>query len=148
MAFQQGLAYISGEGRFFVENKKTKIADIPIFKEQKEYTPSGFVDLDLEWYSQDQVIVARAKENKEWTEGPVPTMFTALYAINIKTGEQKQITFPAVNELDVDPQVVGRNLTWFRKNPNKVKGDVWVREGLSGREFRWIKNVEFAPVFF
>jgi dipeptidyl aminopeptidase/acylaminoacyl peptidase len=142
------LAYISGEGRFFVENKKTKIADIPIFKEQKEYTPSGFVDLDLEWYSQDQVIVARAKENKEWTEGPVPTMFTVLYAINIKTEEQKQITFPEQNELDEDPQVVGDQLTWFRKNSNDVQGDVWVKEGLSGRDYIWIKNVDYAPIFF
>ncbi|MEH7442943.1 translocation protein TolB [Bacillus sp. JJ1122] len=142
------LAYISGEGRFFVENKKTKIADIPIFKEQKEYTPKGFVDLGLEWYSQDQVIVARAKENKEWTEGPVPTMFTALYEINIKTGEQKQITFPVVNELDEDPQVVGQHLSWIRRNVNDRQSDVWVKEELSGREYRWIKNVESAPVFF
>lgn len=43
------LAYISGEGRFFVENKKTTIADIPISKQQKEYTPKGYVDLGLEW---------------------------------------------------------------------------------------------------
>jgi Tol biopolymer transport system component len=141
------LAYISGEGRFFVENKKAKIADIPIFKEQKEYTPSGFVDLDLEWYSQNQVIVARAKENKEWTEGPVPTMYTALYEINIKTEEQNQITFPKKNELDTDPQMAGRQLAWFRKNPNDVHGDIWVKEGLNGEEYQWIKNVDSAPVF-
>lgn len=141
------LAYISGEGRFFVENKKTKIADIPVFKEQKEYTPKGFVDLGLEWYSPDQVIVARAKENKEWTEGPIPTMFTALYEINIKTGEQKQITFPEKNELDKDPQVVGQHLTWVRRNVKDRQSDVWVREGLSGREYKWIINVESSPAF-
>jgi dipeptidyl aminopeptidase/acylaminoacyl peptidase len=142
------LAYISGEGRFFVENKKTKIADIPIFREQKEYTPSGFVDLDLEWYTEAEVIVARAKENKEWTEGPVPTMFTALYVINIKTGEQKQITFPERNELEEDPQVVGQYLTWVRRNITDSQSDVWVKEGLSGREYRWIRNVESTPAFF
>lgn len=142
------MAYISGEGRFFVENKKTKIADIPIFREQKEYTPSGFVDLGLEWYTEAEVIVARAKENKEWTEGPVPTMFTALHAINIKTGEQRQITYPEKNELDEDPQVVGQHLTWVRRNTNGNQRDVWVREGLSGREHRWIKKVESAPAFF
>ena len=49
------------------------------------------------------MIVARAKENKEWKEEPVPKMFTSLYTINIKTGEQKQITFPNKNELDEDP---------------------------------------------
>ena len=43
------LAYISGEGRFFVENKKMTIAEMPTVKQQKEYTPKGFVDLDLEW---------------------------------------------------------------------------------------------------
>ncbi len=62
--------------------KREKIAGIPTFKQQKEYTPKGFVDFDLEWYSKDLVIVARAKENREWQEGPVPTMFTSLYAIN------------------------------------------------------------------
>lgn len=142
------LAYISGEGRFFVENKKTKIADIPIFREQKEYTPPGFVDLGLEWYSEAEVIVARAKENKEWTEGPVPTMYTALYGINIKTGEQRQLTYPEKNELDEDPQVVGQHLTWVRRNMDKKQNDVWLWEELSGRQYRWIKNVESAPAFF
>ncbi|MCA0753705.1 translocation protein TolB [Paenibacillus sp. N4] len=141
------LAYISGEGRFFVENKKMTIAEIPAFKQQKEYTPKGFVDLDLEWFSNDLVIVARAKENKEWKEGPVPTMFTSLYAINIRTGEQKQISFPGKNERDEDPQVVGPYLTWFRK-AEQAKGDVWVKNALNGQEQIWIKNVDYAPTFF
>lgn len=142
------LAYISGEGRFFVENKKATIADIPISKQQKEYTPKGFVDLDLEWFSKDLVIVARAKENKEWKEGPVPTMFTSLHAINIKTEDQKQISFPKTGELDENPQVVGSYLTWFRTKDKEFKGDVWVRNGLNGKEQIWLKNVDSAPVFF
>jgi hypothetical protein len=142
------LAYISGEGRFFVENKKTTIADIPILKQQKPFTPAGYVDLDLEWSSQEKVVVARAKENKEWKEGPVPTMFTSLYAINIITGDQKQLSFPKKNELDVDPQVVGSKLTWLRKKGKETQGEIWVRDGLSGHQVRWIKNVDSAPVFF
>ncbi|MCR2822583.1 translocation protein TolB [Lederbergia panacisoli] len=142
------IAYISGEGRFFVDNKKTTIADIPIYKHQKEYTPEGYVDLDLEWFTPDEVIVARAKENKKWKEGPVPTMFTSLYAINIKSEEQQQISFPKKNEFDADPQVVGSHLTWFRKNPNNNTADSWVKNGLNGREYLWIKNVDNAPSFF
>lgn len=142
------LAYISGEGRFFVENKKTTIADIPIFKQQKEYTPIGYVDLDLEWFSQDKVIVARAKENKAWDEGPVPIMFTALYAINLKTEDQKQITFPKKDELDEDPQVIDSKITWFRKKSNHIKGDVWMKEGINSKEHVWIKDVDSAPIFF
>ena len=142
------LAYISGEGRFFVENKKTTIADIPILKQQKQFTPAGYVDLDLDWFSKDKVVVARAKENKEWKEGPVPTMFTSLYAINIITGDQKQLSFPKKNEFDVDPQVVGSKLTWLRKKGKETQGDVWVRDGLSGKQHRWIRRVEEAPVFY
>ncbi|KAB8136228.1 translocation protein TolB [Gracilibacillus oryzae] len=142
------LAYISGEGRFFVENKNTAIADIPTAKQQKEYTPKGYVDLGLEWFSPDQVIVARAKENKNWGEGSVPTMFTALYAINIKTEEQNQITFPNKNDYDRDPQMAGSHLTWFRRNANNLKGDVWVKEGLTGEEYMWIKGIDSAPVFY
>ncbi|WP_411266261.1 translocation protein TolB [Bacillus sp. HNG] len=142
------LAYISGEGRFFVENKKMKVADIPIMKQQKEYTPKGFVDLDLEWFSKDVVIVNRAKENKEWKEGPVPTMFTSLYAINIKTGEQEQISFPKENELDENPQVVDSYLSWFRKVAEQNTGDVWVKNGVNGQEQIWLKNVDSAPTFF
>ncbi|WP_152966778.1 translocation protein TolB [Sporosarcina globispora] len=142
------LAYISGEGRFFVENKKTKIADIPISRQQKEYTPKGYVDLDLEWFSPDKVIVARAKENKEWNEGSVPTMYTSLFTINIKTDEQIQITFPKDNELDEDPVVVGSNLTWFRNKGKAHSGVVWVRDGLNGQQYVWIENVDSAPVFF
>ncbi len=146
--FANELAYISGEGRFFVENKHMTIAEIPTIKQQKEYTPEGFVDLDLEWYSKDLVIVARAKENKEWKVGPVPTMFTALYTINVRTGEQKQITFPGENELDEDPQVVGPYLTWFRKRAEQTKGDVWVKNSLTGQEHIWLQNVDYAPTFF
>lgn len=141
------LAYISGEGRFLVENKKTKIAEMPTSNQQKEYTPKGYVDLDLEWFSPNKVIVARAKENKEWEEGPVPTMFTSLYGINLKTEKQKQITFPRRNELDESPHVVGSKLTWLRKKGKETQGDVWVREGLSGPQHRWIKRVDEAPVF-
>lgn len=142
------LAYISGEGRFFVENKKTTIAEMPTAKPQKEYTPKGYVDLNVEWFSPDKVIVARTKENKEWKEGPVPTMFTSLYAINIKTDEQKQISFPNKNELDEDPHVAGTFFTWFRKQENEDKGDVWVKDGLNGQEHIWLKNADSAPVFF
>lgn len=142
------LAYISGEGRFFVENKNTTVSEIPIAKQQQEYTPKGFVDLGLEWYSKDLIIVARAKENKAWKEGPVPTMYTSLFAIDIRTGKQHQLTFPGENEMDEQPQVVGSYLTWFRKKTGQTKGDVWVRDGLSGQEYIWLKNVDGAPVFF
>ncbi|PAE39098.1 hypothetical protein CHI06_17385 [Bacillus sp. 7884-1] len=136
------------EGRFFVENRKTKIADMPSSIQQKEYTPEGFVDLDLEWISPDKVVVARAKENKVWDEGPVPTMFTALYEINIRSEEQQQISFPKKNELDEDPQVVGTHLRWVRRKDKEYKGDVWVKDGLNDQEYIWLKNVESAPVFF
>lgn len=142
------LAYISGEGRFFVENKKTTIADMPASTQQKVYTPEGYVDLDLEWFSKDRVIVARSKENKQWQEGPIPAMFTALYTIDIKTEQQKQITFPKNNELDREPQVVRSYLTWFRKKDKEPKGDVWVKDGFDGQEQRWLKSVDSAPVFF
>lgn len=142
------LAYISGEGRFFVENKKSKVAEMPSATQQKEYTPDGYVDLDLAWFSPDNVIVARAKENKVWNEGPVPTMFTALYDIHLKTEEQQQITFPKRNELDVDPQVVESILTWIRKKEKKHKGDVWVKDASNRRDSIWIKNVDSAPIFY
>lgn len=124
------------------------IAEIPTSKQQKAYTPKEFVDLDLEWFSKDLVIVSRAKENKEWKEGPVPNMFTSLYAINIRTGEQKQISFPRKNELDEDPQVVRSYLTLFRRKAEDFQGDVWVKDGISGQEYLWIKNVDSAPVFY
>lgn len=142
------LAFISGEGRFFVENKNTAVADIPFKKKLQEYTPKGYVDLDLEWFSTDEIIVARAKENKEWKLGPVPTMFTKLYVINIKSGEQKQLTFPKLNELDNTPQVVGSSITWYRQTEKRSKGDLWVKDGINAPEFRWLANVDSAPVFF
>ncbi|NKE03934.1 translocation protein TolB [Mesobacillus selenatarsenatis] len=138
------LAYISGEGRFLVENKKTTIADMPAAIQQKQYTPEGYVDLDLDWYSPDKVIVARSKENKEWDEGPVPTMFTALYAIDLKTDEQTQISHPKKNEFDREPQVVETTITWLRQIGNKT--DVWMKKGLDGQEYRWIKGIEEGPV--
>ncbi|MFJ8459208.1 translocation protein TolB [Lysinibacillus xylanilyticus] len=142
------LAFISGEGRFYVVNKNTAVTDIPTLNKRKEYTPKGYVDLDLEWLSPDEIIVARAKENKEWKEGPVPTMFTSLYVINIKSGEQKQLTFPKNNKIDNTPQVVGSTITWYRTSEKENIGDVWVKDKIVGLEHLWLKNVDSAPTFF
>ncbi len=142
------LAFISGEGRFYVENKNAAVADIPLANKPKEYTPKGYVDLDLEWLSPDEIIVARAKENKAWNEGPVPTMYTALYVINIKSGEQKQLTFPKDNQLDNSPQVVGSIITWYRTAEKEEQGDVWIKDRIDGIEHLWLENVDYAPTLF
>jgi hypothetical protein len=140
------LAYISGEGRFFVENKKTTFAGMPAAIQQKQYTPEGYVDLDLDWFSPDKVIVARSKENKEWDEGSVPTMYTALYAIDLKTDDQSQISHPKKYEFDRQPQTIGTTITWLRQNGNKT--DVWMKKGLDGQEYIWIKDIEEGPVMY
>ncbi|MFY3791058.1 translocation protein TolB [Ureibacillus sp. MALMAid1270] len=142
------LAFISGEGRFFVENKNATVADIAMKDKLRNFTPSGFVDLDIEWLSEDEVIVARAKENKEWNEGPMPTMYTALYIINIKTGEQKQLTFPKVNEIDNSTQVIGSTITWTRKNEKQDQLDVWIKSNPTCPEQLWLEDVDMAPVFW
>ena len=142
------LAYISGEGRFFVENKNTTIKDMPVSNQQKVFTPKGYVDLDLEWFSSDKIIVARAKENKDWDEGPVPTMYTSLYLINLQTKDQKQISNPKNHEHDEDPQVIGSYLTWIRRTDEQSQCNVWVKEGLDGKNHIWLSNVDSAPVFF
>jgi hypothetical protein len=142
------LAFISGEGRFFVENKITKIADLEASTKQIEYTPKGYVDLDLEWLSPSKVIVARSQENKAWKEGPVPTMFTSLYEIDVTTGTQNRITFPKENELDVDPQVVSSYLTWVRRHGETQKGDVLIKDNKEKEESIWIEDVDFSPVLF
>jgi hypothetical protein len=140
------LAYISGEGRFFVGNKITKIAEIEASTKQVEYTPKGYVDLDLEWLSPSIVIVARSQENKAWEEGPVPTMFTSLYEIDLATGTQNRITFPKENELDVDPQVGGSYLTWVRRHDETHKGDVLIKQNKQKEASIWIEDVDFSPV--
>ncbi|KAA0547090.1 translocation protein TolB [Bacillus sp. BGMRC 2118] len=143
------LAYISGEGRFFVENKITTIADIEAGTKQENLTPKGFVDLDVEWRSPSKVIVARSQENKKWKEGPVPTMFTSLYEIDIVSGNQQQITFPKENELDENPQVVGSYLTWIRRQGNRFQGgDVWIMHEKQKEPIVWIKDVDDSPVLF
>nr|WP_240620452.1 translocation protein TolB [Peribacillus acanthi] len=142
------LAYISGEGRFFVENKITKIANIEVSTKQVEYTPTGYVDLDLEWLSSSKVIVARSQENKEWEGGPVPTMFTSLYEIALSSGTQNQITFPKEHELDEDPQVVGSYITWVRRQDKNYKGDVWIKHVNHKDENLWIEDVDSSPALF
>ncbi|SEM51854.1 hypothetical protein SAMN05192533_103219 [Mesobacillus persicus] len=141
------LAYISGEGRFLVENKMTKVVDIEASTKQVDYTPKGYVDLDLEWLSPSKVIVARSQENKAWKEGPVPTMFTSLYQIDLSSGKQKQITFPKENELDRDPQVVGSYLIWVRSQEATDRSDVWIKQEKQKEANIWIEDVDFSPVF-
>ena len=48
------LSYLVKVG-FLFENKNTAVADIPFKKKLKEYTPKGYVDLDLEWFSTDLI---------------------------------------------------------------------------------------------
>lgn len=143
--YENKLAYISGEGRFLVQNKITTVADIPILAHQKKFTPQGFVDIDLEWLSDYEMIVARAKENTEWKEGPVPKQYSKLFLINLKTMEQKQLTFPKKSEIDKSPQVIGKYITWYRKGS---KGDVWFKKGVNGKPKLWIKNADEAPIFY
>ncbi|MEB2302431.1 translocation protein TolB [Lysinibacillus xylanilyticus] len=142
------LAYISGEGRFFVVNKSTTVTEIPTLNKQKDYTPKGYVDLDIEWLSPDEIIVARAKENKSWKVGPVPTMYTALYVINLDSGEQMQLTFPKDNKIDNTPQVVGSTITWYRTSEKEDQGDVWIKDSMDAQEHRWLKNLDSPPTFF
>ncbi|MFZ3590108.1 translocation protein TolB [Bacillus sp. DJP31] len=142
------LAYISGEGRFFVDNKITKIADMEVTAKQVEYTPKGYVDLDLEWLSPSKVIVARSQENKAWKEGPPPTMFTSLYEIDVKSGTQNQLTFPKENELDENPQAVGSFLTWVRKQDKIYKADVWIQQNKQKESRIWIGDVDSSPSLF
>lgn len=142
------LAFISGEGRFFVENKITKIADIEVYTKLVEYTPKGYVDLDLEWMSPSKVIVARSQENKAWKEGPAPTMFTSLYEIVLGSSTQIQITFPKEKELDIDPQVVGSYLTWVRRQGDTYKGNVWIKHDKQKEENIWIKDVDSSPALY
>ncbi|AGX04768.1 hypothetical protein B14911_25850 [Bacillus sp. NRRL B-14911] len=142
------IAYISGEGRFLVQDKRTSVADIPISAGQKDYTPEGYVDIDLAWLTADEVITARAKENKDWKEGPVPEMYSKLYNINIKSGIQKQITFPKPGSMDIKPQVTGKYIAWMRKESGRLQGEIWIKEGAAGKAKVWLERVDGAPVFY
>ncbi|MFK9095433.1 hypothetical protein [Bacillus salipaludis] len=102
----------------------------------------------MEWWSPSKVIVARSQENKVWKEGPVPTMFTSLYEIDLGSDNQKQITFPKENELDEDPQSVGSYLTWIRRQDEIQNGDVWIKHDKQKEAGIWIENVDFSPAFF
>lgn len=75
-------------------------------------------------------------------------MFTSLYRIDLISGNQKQITFPKENELDVDPQVVDSSLIWVRKQDKMGKGDVWIKQNKKKEAKIWIEDVDFSPVLF
>jgi len=42
-------------------------------------------------------------------QGPVTTMFNSLYTNNVKTCEQKLITFPGSDEMNMNSQVIDSN---------------------------------------
>ena len=141
------LAFVSGEGRFFVENKQLSLTDITNWKTKQDYTPKGYVDLAIEWLNPLELIVARSTEHKNWSEGPVPTSFTSLYLINKDTNEQTQLTFPKNNELDSSPQVINSKITWFRQKENTNLSEVWIKDSKDGIEYLWLKNIDTAPIF-
>lgn len=61
-------------------------------------------------------------------------MFTSLFMINIKSGEQKRITSPVEHKRDVAPQIINDYVIWVRHNGRKIKGDVLIRNGLKGKD--------------
>ena len=141
------LAFISGEGRYLIENKQLIVNDVPQWNHNSTYTPKGYVDLAIEWLTSDEFIVARAKEDKNWKDGPVPISFTTLYKVNIKTNEQTQITFPSQTEYDRDPQRIASFLSWSRRNELEDKMDIFIRDDDTGIESLWLQNIDAPPIF-
>jgi len=142
------IGYIDGEGRFEISNKRFAYRDAPSAG-ALSFTPPGMMDLGFAWLRPDAVVVPRTPE-LSWDEGPVPNATPALYAVDLRNGRAKRLTFPPEGSGDFSPTYVAaaKRLTWLRSaGPQRRSSDVWTSTARGADASVFIRNVDAPPVW-
>ncbi len=139
------LAFIRGNNRLSTINKKLTIKDIPKNKTSM-YTPSGFVDRDFTWISNNKILVSRSVESDlvDVAERPLPS----IYLIDLQTGKERKITSPAENEGDFHPLSTENEnkLIWIRTNRDHAS--VMVANMSGKKQRRWIEKIDLGSWYY
>ncbi|MEC1717152.1 TolB family protein [Schinkia azotoformans] len=139
------LAFIRGNNRLSTINKKLTIKDMPKNKISM-YTPSGFVDRDFSWISNNKLLVSRSVESDliNVAERPLPS----IYLIDLQTGKERKITSPSENEGDFHPQSAnnGKSLIWIRTSRDHAS--VMIANISDRKEKRWIEKIDLGPWYY
>ncbi|MGO4890505.1 TolB family protein [Anaerobacillus sp. MEB173] len=139
------LAYIQGFNRISTLNKKLKVKKM--FVDNKVFfTPKGYVDRDLTWRTDNQIVVSRSAESDlvDVSQRPMPS----IYHINLETKKQRKITLPQANEGDFYPISInnGENLIWIRTN--RGQASVWIGDTNGTNQRIWIKQIDLGTLYY
>ncbi|HHY74314.1 MAG TPA: translocation protein TolB [Bacillus bacterium] len=139
------LAYIEGSNRVSTINKKLKIKKMPD-SSGNIYTPKGFVDRDLTWVTNNEILVSRSAESDlvDVSERPLPS----IYHINLETKEQSKITSPSAGEGDFQPISInnGKSLVWIRTN--REQASVLIADLNNLKQKSWIEKIDVGPWYY
>lgn len=94
---------ISGGIREAIRNKQLKVFNLPLHTSEV-YTPQSFVDRDLTWLDEPHIITSSSVESDCVDVKQRPLQ--ALYKINLKTNNQKKLTFPPTKDGDFRSQYI------------------------------------------
>ncbi|WP_180960108.1 PD40 domain-containing protein [Neobacillus cucumis] len=135
------LGYVKGIGREANLNKQVEVVNFPSLNKEL-VTPNGYVDRDLSWKNNEVIYVSRAKEDTkaDLINRPLP----CIYQINMTSGQQKQVTFPAEQESDFAPRFIDDTLLWIRTN--KYSASIFLLENQT--DVKWIKIINVASNYY
>ncbi|WP_102346085.1 PD40 domain-containing protein [Bacillus sp. Marseille-P3661] len=137
------LGTINGEGREAISNKQLKIYNL-LQDTTEIYTPLGFVDRDLTWVNDHQIITSRSAETiwMDVEERPLPSLVKT--DLNMK--KHTNLTSPSPKEGDFRPQYIDDHLIWIRTD--RETADVWVTNLDSTKPKKWITNINLGSYYY
>lgn len=139
------LAYIEGFGRGSTQNKKLKVKDV-LNDSNFLYTPSGYVDRDLTWKTDNQMFVSRSLES-DWVDVELRPM-PSIYHVNLHTKQQRKITSPSSQEGDFYPKWIsnGSKLIWIRTDRDNAS--VLIANTNGENQKKWIKKIDLGSWYY
>ncbi|GAA3401318.1 TolB family protein [Paenibacillus hodogayensis] len=140
------LAFIAGEGRFAIHNKRLKIASFPA-DTPPSYTPEGYADRDFAWESERFITVSRSKEGEEGS-GTVLKPLPALVRIDLRSNVQKPIREPPPQQGDYAPVWLPSHgkLAWVRSGGEQA--EAWLARGDGSNASRAIAGIDAASFYY
>ena len=139
------LGYIQGISRISTINKKLVINEVNAIP-KIIYTPKRYVDRDLTWITDNQILFSRSAERDlvDVALRPMPS----LYHVNLQTKRQRKITSPSSNEGDFHPISInnGNSLIWIRTN--REQASVLIANMNDMKQRSWIEKIDLGTLYY
>ncbi len=141
------LAFLEGEGRFVLEDRKRLGLTRFAAARRPDRTPPGTTERDFAWIDDRTIVVSRsafAGKDVAPAERPLP----ALYRVPLPDGEQRQFTVPPPGSGDFAPTALGggRTLAWVRTD--RTRADAWIADADGAKARVFISGIGVGESYY